>query len=300
MQKTIVTPTRSQIATAALVLLLVGGAAIAFSPIFVRLSELGPVATAFWRMALALPAFWLWAAWPVSGSSPAPSAWGPYRWLGLAGIFFAGDLIAWHWALEFTTVSNSTILANCAPILVTLGAWSLFGQRVTATFITGLVMALAGATLLVGAGLSVSSQTWVGDLLSLLTACCYAGYILSVKQARANFSTSAMMAGAGTVACLILLPATLLWREPLLALSWSGWAVLLGLALICQVGGQSLIAYALAHLPAHFSSVTLLVQPALATFFAWLILGERVGSWQAVGGLIVLGGIFMARLGADS
>ncbi|HMQ52456.1 MAG TPA: EamA/RhaT family transporter, partial [Anaerolineae bacterium] len=119
MEKTIVTPTRSQIATAALILLLVGGAAIAFSPIFVRLSELGPVATAFWRMALALPAFWLWAAWPVSGSSPAPPAWGHYRWLGLAGIFFAGDLIAWHWALEFTTVSNSTILANCAPILVT-------------------------------------------------------------------------------------------------------------------------------------------------------------------------------------
>lgn len=279
--------------------LLLGGVAIAFSPIFVRLSELGPVATAFWRMALALPAFWLWAVLPVGRSSPARLTGRNYRWLGMAGVFFAGDLMTWHWALKFTTVSNSTILANCAPLLVTLGAWSLFGQRVTRTFVTGLIVAVAGATLLVGAGLSLSSQTWVGDLLSLLTACCYAGYILSVKHARAHFATSAIMAGAGMVACLILLLATLLWGEPLLALSWAGWAVLLGLALICQVGGQSLITYALAHLPAHFSSVTLLVQPALATFFAWLILGEHVGSWPAAGGLIVLGGIFVARLGAE-
>src|ERR1700738_629245 len=47
----------------ALPALLAGGIAIAFSPIFVRLSELGPIATGFHRLFLALPLLWLWMHW---------------------------------------------------------------------------------------------------------------------------------------------------------------------------------------------------------------------------------------------
>ena len=218
--------------------------------------------------------------------------------MALAGFFFAGDLFCWHWALEFTSVANSTILANCAPIFVTLVAWLFFRERVTSTFLMGLVIALTGAVMLVGAGFSMSTQTWFGDMLGIITAMFYAGYILSIKQARAQFATGTIMAWSGTVACLLLLPATLSFGETLIAPTWQGWTILIAIALICQVGGQGLIAYALAHLPASFSSVTLLLQPVLATIFAWLILTEKIGFWQAVGGLIVLGGIFLARQGS--
>ena len=53
------------------------------------------------------------------------------------------------------------------------------------------------------------------------------------------------------------------------ALQGYGWTILLGLALISHAAGQGLIAYALAHLPATFSSVGLLLQPVVAAFFAW-------------------------------
>jgi drug/metabolite transporter (DMT)-like permease len=52
----------------------------------------------------------------------------------------------------------------------------------------------------------------------------------------------------------------------------------------------------MAHLPASFSSATLLVQPVAAAGFAWVLLGERFGLQQAIGGLIVLGGILLCRL----
>ena len=68
-------------------------------------------------------------------------------------------------------------------------------------------------------------------------------------------------------------------------------AVLIGLALISQVAGQSLIAYAMAHLPATFSSVGLLFQPVMAAVFAWILLGEAVGALQFAGGITVLVGI---------
>jgi hypothetical protein len=50
-------PQRKTLAFAAL---LAGAAAIAFAPIFVRLADTGPTASAFWRMALAAAPLWLW------------------------------------------------------------------------------------------------------------------------------------------------------------------------------------------------------------------------------------------------
>jgi drug/metabolite transporter (DMT)-like permease len=99
--------------------------------------------------------------------------------------------------------------------------------------------------------------------------------------------------------CVALLPVALLSQETLLPLNSQGWLVLLGLALLIHIGGQGLIAFALAHLPATFSSVTLLLQPVMAAIFAWLILTEALGSRQIVGGLIVLTGIFLARRGSQ-
>jgi drug/metabolite transporter (DMT)-like permease len=78
----------------------------------------------------------------------------------------------------------------------------------------------------------------------------------------------------------------------------AGWLTLFGLALVCQTAGQSLIAYAMAHLPASFSSVSLLLQPAMATLYAWAILGERAGLAQLAGGAVILAGIWLARKGS--
>jgi drug/metabolite transporter (DMT)-like permease len=283
----------------ALGILVTGAFAIGFAPIFVRLSEVGPAATAFWRLALAVPVFWLWLN--LEGQGPTVSRQPPradYRWLVAAGLFYAGDLAVWHWSLQFTSVANATLLTNFAPIFVTLGTWLLWGQRFNRTFLLGLGLALAGATMLIGASFSLSTQHLLGDLLGLVTAMFYGSYILTVKQLRNRFSAAIIMTWGGLVASVALLLITLLSGEHLLALTLQGWTVLIGLALVSQVGGQGLIAYALAHLPAPFSSVTLLLQPVIAAFLAWLILNEVLGGWQALGGIIVLAGIWLARRGS--
>jgi len=59
-----------------------------------------------------------------------------------------------------------------------------------------------------------------------------------------------------------------------------------------------LIAFALAHLPAAFSSVGLLSQPVMAAAFAWVLLGEPVVALQVAGGAVVLVGIYLARRGS--
>ena len=104
---------------------------IAFSPIFMRFSELGPTATAFHRVFLALPALWIWM-WSAGRGENVPrkprTAY-DYGRLILIGFLFAGDLIFLHWSLRYTSVANAVLLANFAPIFVTFGNFALFGQR---------------------------------------------------------------------------------------------------------------------------------------------------------------------------
>jgi drug/metabolite transporter (DMT)-like permease len=287
-------------ARVALALLLSGAIGIAFAPIFVRLSELGPSATAFYRLLFALPALWIWQRFEARGDRlpRRPSGWADHLGLAAAGLFFAGDLAFWHWSIQFTSVANATLLANFAPVFVTLYGYLLFRERFSRTFLTGMALALVGACVLMGQSFSLSFTHLVGDALGMITAIFYAAYIVSVGRLRARFSTATIMTWSGFITCAALLPVAVISGESLVASSIYGWAVLLGLALISHAGGQSLIASALAHLPAAFSSVTLLLQPAVAALLAWIILGEALGSWQATGAVVILAGIYLARRGS--
>jgi drug/metabolite transporter (DMT)-like permease len=281
----------------ALAALLAGATAIAFSPIFVRLSETGPTATAFWRVALAVPALWL------VYFARVPRGAGRYaaRWplLLAAGLAFAGDLGFWHTSIKLTSVANSTLLANLASIFVTLAAWLFLRQRPSGRFLAGLGAALTGVAMLVQSSLHFSQTGLMGDTLGVVTAMFYAGYIFAVKGLRDRGETTLhLMAVTSTVTAVLLLPAALLSGETLLPATTHGWATLLGLALVSHALGQGLIAYALAHLPATFSSVSLLLQPVMAALFAWLLLSEPLVPVQVLGGALVLAGIYLARRGS--
>ncbi len=278
-------------------MLFVGATFIAFAPVFVRLSELGPTATAFYRLFFALPVLWLWLS-AQGGEGRRPCSLPDFLALALAGLLFAADLAVWHWSIHFTSVANATLLANFAPVFVTFGAWLFFRERITVTFLAALVLGLLGVAVLMGDSLSSGGRALAGDGLGLLTAVFYGGYILAVSRLRRRFSTATIMAWSGTVTCLALLPVALMSGEGLLAATAYGWGVLVALALISHAGGQSLIAYALAHLPAAFSSVSLLLQPVIAAFLAWVMLAEPLGQVQALGAVIILLAIVLARRGS--
>jgi drug/metabolite transporter (DMT)-like permease len=285
------TASRRPIALAALLL---GAVAIGSSAIWVRLSETGPVATAFWRVTLAIPILWLWAL-GESRRRPAPMQPADRRGLLLAGTFFAGDLAFWHVSIVLTSVAAATLLANLAPIFVTLAGWLWLSERVTRGFVAGLGIALAGTTILIGADLGSGTAALSGDALGLVTALFYAAYLMQVKRLRAELPTARIMAWSSLVTAVLVLPVSLLLGEQVLPGTAQGWGIVLGLALVSQVGGQSLIAFGLAHLPASLGSVSLLVQPVCATLFAFIILDEAIGALQIAGGFAVLVGIRLAH-----
>ena len=158
---------------------------------------------------------------------------------------------------------------------------------------------MTGVAMLVSTSMAFSPTALLGDAFGVITAMFYAWYLLSVKDLRdRGAGTLRVMAVTTAITALLLLPIALATGEQMLPTSAAGWGTLLGVALISHACGQGLIAYALAHLPAAFSSVSLLLQPVMAGVFAWVLLGEPLVALQIAGGVVVLTGIYLARKGS--
>jgi drug/metabolite transporter (DMT)-like permease len=286
----------------AILALFVGAITIAFAPILVRLSEVGPSSTGFHRFLLAIPLYWAIAATLPRSDAPEgaekPKTLRDFLLISMAGVYLAADVAVWHYSIQMTTVANSTLLANVAPVFVVLAGWILFRIRVTGTYLIGLAAAMTGVFILSRASLSLSQDHFIGDLLGVLTAVFYAAYQMSVERLRKRFSTVTIMKYAIPASALIMLPVALASGDDLLPVTLAGWGFLIALAAGPQVFGQGLIAWALAHLPVAFASVSLLVQPVTAALVAWALFGEQIGAQQAAGGVIVLAGIMLARRGS--
>ncbi len=272
--------------------LVFGAIAMGASVLFVRWADVGPYASAFWRVFLALPFLWAWMRIESRGAARARQLDLPIL---LAGLFFTGDLFFWHLAILGTTVANATFLATTSPIWVALGAWLVLSETVAARILIGLALCILGGFALVGESYGYVPQRLNGDLYGLATAVFFGSYVLAVRAARARHGAAQVMftSTAITAACLFVI--ALAFEPRILPHSAQGFGALVALAVISQVGGQGLVAVALGTLPATFSSLVIFLEAIAAATFGWLLLGEALGLAQALGGVLILIGIWVAR-----
>ena len=278
--------------------LLVGAVAVGASAIFVRLSELGPIPTAFYRPFLAIPVVWLWIALrPATVEKRRRASTRDFGLMLLGGAFFAGDLAFWHLSLHHTTVANATLFASSSSVFVVAAEWLIFRRYIGAGFLRGMALAIAGGACLAGGSFSLAPENLIGDAYGIVTAMFLGAYLMTVERLRAVYSTAAIMLWTSIGTSVVLFPIALATGEPMLATTLGGWAILAALGLVSHAAGQGLIAYALAHLPAGVAAVGLLFEPVAAALLGVLILAEPITAWQTVGGAIILWGILIARRG---
>lgn len=277
--------------------LICGATALACGGVFVRQSELPPTASAVYRVAIAIPLFFLLDKL-LAVYSPEPAIKNessPWRQLIPIGFIFSGNLALYHWSMTLTTLANSNLLANMAPIFVVIGGAIFFKQQFKKGFMVGMILTLVGAIILISARLDLGSSYLVGNILGVVTGMFYGAYLLSVSRVRSKYSTLSVMAWSSVGTFIVLLPITWLLGESLVPQTFHGVAVLCALAIISHVAGQGLIAYALAKMPTGLSSVTLLIQPVIATVFGWFLANEHLRVSEIAGGLVILLGIGVAR-----
>ncbi|MBT3629168.1 MAG: DMT family transporter, partial [Rhodospirillaceae bacterium] len=230
----------------ALAALAVGIVGVGFAPVFMRLSELGPNATALYRVAFALPFLLLWLSLerrPARNGPPKePRRIGRSDWLilALSGVFWSGDLVFWHWSITLTNVANSTFLACSSPIFVIVGARLIFGEQISRGFLAGFALTLIGGAALMGSSLAFGGGDLLGDMFGIVTAFFFGSYLLTIKHLRGNLPTGAIMFWSGVFSLPGLLLAALLTGEGFVAESLFGWSMIIGLALLAHVLGQGL------------------------------------------------------------
>ncbi len=291
----------------ALIALFIGAFGIGLAPIFPKLAVeseqylpgggIGIIATAFWRTALASPLFWWLHLRSKSRNSTVIVT--SKKLLLLPGIVFAADLAVWHKSFEYTTLANATLLVNLASIFVAVISYLWLKERLGWTFALGAIVALIGTGVLLSVDFQLGRDPLIGDALGLLTACFYTCYLLLLKMLRKTTSVPHIMAYTSTISAIGLLIIASVNGEQIVPSTLEAWLSVLALALIVHAGGQGLIVYAMAHLPASFAGLGLLIQPLVTAVVSWILFAQVLSGSQISGGALILTGILIAHRGAQ-
>ena len=146
---------------------LFGAVTIAFSGILFRTSHVSPTTGAFFRCFWALPVLWPLAVWEDRRIGARPWTLRRAAWIG--GVFFAADLVLWHYSIEYVGAGLATVLGNTQVVLVGLLAWAIFRERPSRNSLLAIPVAMVGIVLI--SGVLESGHTGATPSSARSTAC---------------------------------------------------------------------------------------------------------------------------------
>ncbi|HEY0626738.1 MAG TPA: DMT family transporter [Allosphingosinicella sp.] len=264
---------------------------LAMGPWMVRLADVGPVASGFWRMALAIPLLLLFAWRGGIGSFRPFSAIGAL--IALGGFFFAADLAAWHFGIKLTKLANATLFGNTSSLLFPIYGFIVARMLPKKHQLLALLLAMAGAALLLGSSYELSARHLKGDLLAILAGLFYTFYLITIDRARQTLKPMPVLALATIAGAGPLLLFSLALGEQVMPVDWTP---LILLSLGSQVIGQGLLVYAMGHLSPLVTGLGLLTQPAVTALVGWLVYDERLSALDGVGAILICAALVLIRL----
>jgi drug/metabolite transporter (DMT)-like permease len=272
--------------------LVAGILCISWSAIFVRWTDIPGSVSAFYRMlipaTILLPTFFL-------DRKALKLKWETLKVIALGGLFFAGDLALYNTAILRTSAANATLLANNTPIVVGLLTWLVWRRKPSAAFWTGLLLAVGGSMVILWTDLRRHAQLGLGDVMAVVAAIFFAIYLMATERVRTTTSTLGFLRLAMIASTIALLAVNLALGQSLRVPNTKTWLALLAMGIVSQLGGYLALTYALGHLPATVTSMSLLSQGPLTALLAALLLGEPLTAVQVVGGALVLSGVGLAH-----
>lgn len=282
----------------AFVALTMGAIAMGVSPVFVRFSEVGPFASAFWRVFLALPILFVWGWWELKKKNETLKLVFPPALLW-TGIFFFGDLLFWHLSIINTTMANATLMACLAPVWVIMFAGVFIGETVERNSYYGLAFCIVGAAMLIGSSYQLDPTRIKGDLYGIITSMFFGLYFLTLRVARRTMGSGevTLLSTLITAICLfgVAVAATIFSDHSFFPTTAKGYSSLLMLGTISHAGGQGLLTIALGSLSAVFSSLVIFIEAIAGAFFGWIVFDENLTPTQILGAGAILTGIWIAR-----
>ncbi|GIH29143.1 hypothetical protein Aph01nite_74530 [Acrocarpospora phusangensis] len=272
-----------------------GALVISISAPLVRLAEVAPATSAFFRCLYAIPPLLL-LAW-LEGRTRGPMTWRERGAAWAAGVLFGLDLLFWHHAIAYVGGGLATVLGNLQVFIVAFAAWALLSERPPARLMAATPVVFLGVVLISGLfdHAAYGSDPALGVIFGLITSFCYAAFLLIMKKGSGT-RTAAPLAHVTVAATLLVGLLGPVSGGAVFAPSWPAHGWLLLLALGPQVAGWALISWSLPRQPAALTALLLLIQPMTTVVISALVLGERPSPLQLTGcAVIVLGVLYGSR-----
>ncbi|HVC36931.1 MAG TPA: DMT family transporter [Gammaproteobacteria bacterium] len=277
--------------------LILGAVMISFSAVFVKLVSVPPAASAFYRMlfgGLILLGIVWWRGERVKLRTAAIAM------LCLVAVFFALDLTFWHRSILYVGPGLATLLANFQVFVLAAVGVLAYRERLTWFQVFSIPLAILGLVLLVGVDWSSFSPSYRwGVILGLLTAVCYAGYLLALRRARV-----AETAGSSFVTLMVVsllcagLLALAMWPEhaSFVIPTWKDLGWLIAYGVFGQVLGWVLISSSISKVRASQVGLVLLLQPVCAFVWDVLFFGRRFTTVEIIGAALALAAIYLGSM----
>lgn len=274
--------------------LFAGAIIISFSPVLVRLVSVSPTTSGFYRLVLGgivLAVYLLATGRKLTFSRAA--------WIALIGsaLFFALDLWFWHRSIIYVGPGLATLLANFQVFFMTAAGVILLRQRPSGRQLIAIPLAMLGLAMIIGLDWQDLQQDYrLGVIFGLLTAVCYAGYLLTMRQARAG-STHAVP--SREIAVLSLIAASVLGVVAVaegesLAIPNINDAIWLACyGILVHAVGLMLIASSLAKVSTAEVGLALLLQPTLSFTWDILFFDRQLTVMEGFGAAIALAAIYL-------
>jgi drug/metabolite transporter (DMT)-like permease len=269
-------------------------------PVLVRDSPVDPAATAFWRLAIALPI----ALFFIRRSVLLPPR--AMAWAAVAGLCLAGDLCFWNEALVRTTILEGTILVMVYPLIAAIANYLIFKERITKRVATGGLIAFGGLLLMVADADTSAGSSVAGDLMAVAAAFFYTGSLLISARLCRIYDTQIVSfwlifwaaAGAAVVSFwpvatdaigfIPMAPDTRIVPEDL-----RGWAYVIGYAVLTLVS-YNLFNRGLKVVSTGLASLMGYGQPVVATILGYFLLDETPTLDGILGSIVIVIGLVLA------
>jgi len=248
--------------------LFAGATMISFSPVWVKLVNVSPTTSGFYRLAIGGVALALFIVATGQRLQLSKRAW---QILAAATVFFALDVWFWHRSINYVGPGLATLLANFQVFFMMLAGVLLLQQRPQLQQVVAVPLALFGLGLIVGFDWTdLPGDYRLGIVFGLLTALVYAGYLLTMREARTESNDPLPTREVAIISlgsAILLGLAAVVEGESLVIPSYVDAVWLLSYGLFSQVLGLLLIASSLLKVTTTQAGLALLLQPTLS--FTW-------------------------------
>jgi len=258
--------------------------------------EVSPFTVAATRFLLATALLALWAASRGPIVRPARNDLPLLLAMGLTAV--AGYNVLFLYGLELAPASDGAIIVpGFAPVFTALLAWPILGEHLGRRGVAGLALAFAGLVLVVDPSGPVDRDRFLGAVLFVAGALCWAVYLVMGKTATERFGTVTATLYATATGTLMLIPFSVAERgwADLGAAAADGWIPMLYLALFGTVLAFVFFYEGVSRIGASRATAFALLVPIFGVLSSVVLLGEELGAGTILGGLAILAGLWLVQ-----